>query len=343
MGMREVQALDSGSVRVQPTDSRKTQQPSVQADLSAKTEGPKGDQLVLRDGQPCNKGKIPASSDRTAFDDPPPKPHGKVSRKGTFYGYWGYNRAQYTNSDIHFKGSNFDFTLHDVKAADSPGGQSFKNARDFFSTLTVPQYNYRFGYYLEDNTSISVGQDHMKYVVVNGQTTGMSGTISPEASPEYSGMNQHSSHDPDGHTPVVISPEFLEYEHCDGLNLVDVQLEKTQDILTSRNGNHALSLMGNVGAGVVVTDTEVKLFGEDRPKGFHLSGYGVSWGTGLRATVCRNFFVQGNLKAGYINLPDVKFGDDRASQSFGYLEPSVVAGINVPLNGKKPKKQGPAG
>ena len=33
---------------------------------------------------------------------------------------WGYNRAQYSVSNIHFNGPGYDFILHDVAAADEP-------------------------------------------------------------------------------------------------------------------------------------------------------------------------------------------------------------------------------
>ena len=32
--------------------------------------------------------------------------------KGKFYFYWGGNRGSYTNSDIRFKGANYDFTIY---------------------------------------------------------------------------------------------------------------------------------------------------------------------------------------------------------------------------------------
>src|ERR1035437_6297194 len=41
-------------------------------------------------------------------------------RKGTFFFYWGYNRAAYTNSDIHLKGDGYDFTITDLRARDEP-------------------------------------------------------------------------------------------------------------------------------------------------------------------------------------------------------------------------------
>ena len=33
-------------------------------------------------------------------------------RKGAIFLYWGWNRAIYSNSDVHFRGNGYDFTLH---------------------------------------------------------------------------------------------------------------------------------------------------------------------------------------------------------------------------------------
>ena len=38
--------------------------------------------------------------------------------KHKMYIYWGWNRAFYTNSDIRFKGNNYDFTISKVIAKD---------------------------------------------------------------------------------------------------------------------------------------------------------------------------------------------------------------------------------
>ena len=42
--------------------------------------------------------------------------------KGKMYFYWGGNRDSYTNSDIRFKGANYDFTIYDVEVVDRPKG-----------------------------------------------------------------------------------------------------------------------------------------------------------------------------------------------------------------------------
>ncbi len=97
------------------------------------------------------------------------------SNKGKFFFFWGYNFSSYAKSDIHFTGPNYDFILHDVKAADRPtkfGSTYFDPSR-----LTIPQFNLHFGYYIKDNYSISLGWDHMKYVVDIPQQVKISGFI----------------------------------------------------------------------------------------------------------------------------------------------------------------------
>lgn len=44
------------------------------------------------------------------------------TKKGKFFISWGGNRESYTKSDIHFKGDDYDFTIHDATAKDKPKG-----------------------------------------------------------------------------------------------------------------------------------------------------------------------------------------------------------------------------
>ncbi len=64
-----------------------------------------------------------------------------ISRKGQFHVYWGWNVSSYTNSDITFKGDDYNFTLDDVEAFDRP---TPFNAHDYFNPaqLTIPQFNF---------------------------------------------------------------------------------------------------------------------------------------------------------------------------------------------------------
>ena len=110
----------------------------------------------------------------------------KVSNKGKFFVYWGWNWAGYSDSDIHFKGNNYDFTLRNVSAQDTPSKFSFKK---YFGikNLTKPQTNVRIGYFFKENYTISIGVDHMKYVVDKDQFANIDGTINLENNP-YNGV-----------------------------------------------------------------------------------------------------------------------------------------------------------
>ena len=85
-------------------------------------------------------------------------------RKGAIFLYWGWNRAIYSNSDVHFRGNGYDFTLHNMIAKDRPTDFSFD---DYLNPLrvTIPQTNARIGYFIKDNLALVLALDHMKYVM----------------------------------------------------------------------------------------------------------------------------------------------------------------------------------
>ena len=85
----------------------------------------------------------------------------KVTNKGKFFAYWGWNWTSYSDSDIRFKGENYDFTLSDVKARDTPSDFTFSKYFGI-TNITKPQTNFRLGYFFKENYTISVGVDHMK-------------------------------------------------------------------------------------------------------------------------------------------------------------------------------------
>ena len=90
-----------------------------------------------------------------------------AKHKGDIYLYWGWNRALYSNSDIHFIGENFNFRLENVKSHDVPSSDISNYINPF--NITIPQTNFRVGYFIQDNYAISAGFDHMKYVVEPGE------------------------------------------------------------------------------------------------------------------------------------------------------------------------------
>jgi hypothetical protein len=246
-------------------------------------------------------------------------------RKGNFFIYWGWNRAAYTTSDIHFSGNDYDFTLENVVAKDR---QSPFSAKLYFSpnTLSIPQYNLRIGYFFHDKYNISVGADHMKYVMEQFQTVKINGTIANGTS--FDGTYNDSD--------IEMSEDFLKFEHTDGLNYENIEVRRF-DVLFGRK-NFSFAANEGLGIGVLVPRTNTTLMNNERYDEFHLAGYGLSAVLSLNATFFKYFFVQMEWKGGFIHMPDIRttmFKSDRASQHFLFSQYNVVFGGNFRIPSKK--------
>ena len=246
-------------------------------------------------------------------------------RKGNFFIYWGWNRAAYTTSDIHFSGNDYDFTLENVVAKDR---QSPFSAKLYFSpnTLSIPQYNLRIGYFFHDKYNISIGADHMKYVMEQFQTVKINGTIANGTS--FDGTYNDSD--------IEMSEDFLKFEHTDGLNYENIEVRRF-DVLFGRK-NFSFAANEGLGIGVLVPRTNTTLMNNERYDEFHLAGYGLSAVLSLNATFFKYFYVQMEWKGGFIHMPDIRttmFKSDRASQHFLFSQYNVVFGGNFRIPSKK--------
>jgi hypothetical protein len=245
--------------------------------------------------------------------------------KGKIFVYWGWNRDHYSTSDIRFKGSNYDFTLSNVKADDKPKpfGIYFLKLNE----LTIPQTNFRVGYFFKENYTISLGLDHMKYVMRNDQTVKINGNINTGGA--YDGVYNNND--------IVLTSDFLLFEHTDGLNYVNVEVSRFDNLdnwLKFSVKNIDINLTEGVGVGMLYPRTNTTLLGKERYDEFHVSGYGLSAHVGLNITFFKYFFIQSNFKAGYINMQDIRTTKDKAdsaSQHFTYIENMYVFGARFNL------------
>ncbi|MES2543860.1 MAG: hypothetical protein V4548_03175 [Bacteroidota bacterium] len=260
-----------------------------------------------------------------AQDTGPKKEKFTAHNKGKFFLNWGGNREEYSKSDITFSGKDYNFTLYDVIAVDKPKGWHV----DYINPgrMTIPQNNFRMGYYFTDKYSISIGTDHMKYVMVKDQTVDISGEIDlPVGDPGF-GFNGVYNHD-----PKKLTQDFLMYEHTDGLNYVNSEITRLDDVSKIFRWNTdkiQLNTVLGVGGGLLFPKTNTTLMSRERHDDFHVSGYGMAVKVGLNLTIFKYFFIQTELKAGYINMPDIrttKSPDDRASQHFNFLQRNIVFG-----------------
>ncbi len=246
-------------------------------------------------------------------------------RKGSFYFYYGYNRSIYSKTNIHFSGPNYDFTLYDLKGADRPS--EFSATYFNPTTFSVPQYNYRLGYFITNNFAVSGGMDHMKYVVNHYQPTKISGVITEQASAKYAGTYLNHS--------IEMQPDLLEFEHTNGFNFASLDLEYVPTLLRCRKANFYLLWTTGIGGVWVITKTEVYVMGDGIDNRFHLSGYALAGKTGPRFEYKHRVFISAEAKGGYATLPDVLIKNsspERADHSLWFLEWYVVLGVNLRIH-----------
>lgn len=242
--------------------------------------------------------------------------------KGKIFVSWGWNKGAFTRSDIHFKGNDYNFTLKDVVAKDRQTGFSLRYFNP--TKITIPQYNFRIGYYINSKYSISFGFDHMKYVMKQDQTVKINGAISGSGT-EYDGTYNND--------PVKLTGDFLKFEHTNGLNFLNLEVRRMDNLINNKSlkiKNIDISVIEGIGAGVLYPKSDVTLLNYDRNDQWHVAGYGVDLVTGLNVTFFKHFFIQGEVKGGFINMPDIlttSFPDDRASQHFFFAQGNVNFGV----------------
>jgi hypothetical protein len=216
--------------------------------------------------QNSNDGNIETSSKKS------------LGEKGTMFVFWGWNRAMFSKSDIHFKGNGYDFVLHNVVAHDRPSDLSW----DYINPgeVSKPQFNFRLGYFIKDNLAIVIAQDHMKYVMDQDQTVDFTGHISD---PTYAAMVQNGQ--------VNLTDEkFLTFEHTDGLNYINLGVEKYKNLYAKENLEILWSYGG--GLGLMFPKSNVKIFGNERSDRFHVAGFGADVRTNINFVLWKRLMAR---------------------------------------------------
>ncbi|WP_293895221.1 hypothetical protein [Flavobacterium sp.] len=247
--------------------------------------------------------------------------------KGKFFVAFGGNRDTYTKSDIHFKGENFNFTVSNAEAHDKPKGWHVDYINP--ARFTIPQTNMKFGYFLNDHYAIALNIDHMKYIFLQNQTANVTGTINLPASDPGSVYNGTYNN-----TPVDFTDgTFLQFEHTNGLNYVHPEISRFDDLSKlfgiTNTDKFQINITEGIGAGFLYPRTDAIVLSKEDHDKFHIAGYGLSAKAGLNFTFFKYFFLQTELKGGYINMPDIEItynNSEKASQHFMFFESIIYFG-----------------
>ncbi len=246
-----------------------------------------------------------------------------TNNKHKFFFFWGYNRSAYAKSDITWKGPGYNFTLSDVEATDLSQGKFGPNYYDP-SLLTIPQFNFRIGFFLNDKYAIAAGWDHMKYRTKEGSIASFSGNIDNNISSRYGTLQNGDK--------IAIDNSYLKMEHSDGLNVLNFNIERHDLIYSLYEEKIGLKLVSGIGFGVDMPWTNSVTFGiknDDRP---HFSGVGAHAFIAPELIFYRRFFARATLQGGFASMWDIAItpksdkSDTHAEQTIWYLERSLVLG-----------------
>ncbi|MBC8110374.1 MAG: hypothetical protein H7Y04_04875 [Verrucomicrobia bacterium] len=243
-----------------------------------------------------------------------------IPRKGKFYFQWGYSREKYSKSDIRFTGPGYDFTAKKAIARDDP--EKFTLDKYFNPVkLTIPQFDLRIGYFLSERYSLSVGWDHLKYVVFDNQNVLINGYIDKNQYPAYGGIFKDT---------LVNFGYYSHYELTDGANFARINLDRYQTVWKSRNKKSYLDLIAGAGIGVLIPNPTIRILDKRLPNKFMWGGFGVAVNAAIRFSFWKHFYLQAEVKGGYLDFLRVRTNSknraDKATQTFSYAQASIQAG-----------------
>lgn len=248
------------------------------------------------------------------------------SIKGMYF-QWGYNKESYTKSRIHIEMSNGnEFTLHDVKAKDKPDFDAiYKSPLE----ISIPQYNYRIGFYLNDKKTkaIEINFDHTKYVVTDWQTVKVTGLIDNKL------VNELRVLDP---------KKFLHFEHTDGANWFHFNYVYQIDFFSKYIDKPKITTIFKVGTGFNIPRTDFTWKGNRFNNNFHIAGYNFAFECGTRIYISPKLFLELTGKTGFVNYVNALVNTEiekgnRATHNFGYVEGIATLGYDITFLKKKKK------
>ncbi len=241
---------------------------------------------------------------------------GKRLLKGMYF-QWGYNTEWYTKSTLHFKGSvdgiPHDFTLYKLNGHDRNDMASIAKRP---LELTIPQYNYRVGFYLnaDHSRAIELNFDHTKYIAFDDQRVHAKGFI---------GNRQFD-------TDTSFTGQQVHLEHTNGANFYHFNYVRQYTLASHRDKQPLLTLLWKAGAGFMIPKTDVTLFGKRLDNKFHLAGYCLAAEGGARWYFSKKFFLEGTAKTGFVNYTNALTVDGgKAQHSFGYVELIGTFGYDI--------------
>ncbi|OQP49298.1 hypothetical protein A4H97_28570 [Niastella yeongjuensis] len=237
------------------------------------------------------------------------------SHKGEFYFSWGYNKEWYTQSNLHIVQPelNSDYTFKGIRAHDHPGWDEGL----FNRALTIPQYNYRIGYFFKDDLGIEINFDHTKYII-DHQDAHRTGKKDGKPLDETIKWNEENG---------------FYYFLNNGANFLLFNIVKRWHLYEQSNQKVRIDMLGKAGVGPVVPHVDNQLDGFSNNPDFQIGGWNLGVEQAIRATFYKYVYLEFAHKIDYARYGHLNIYKGEAHQAFGTYELILNLGVNIP--GKK--------
>lgn len=247
----------------------------------------------------------------------------QTNSKGTAFGYFGYNRAAYTDGDLGLTSSGYNVRLSNVSFSDNGNYEGLKN---YFSSegLQNFQFNAHLGYYFRHKWAITVGIDNYSIFMDPEQRVTVNGNIAPGEHGIFVG----------NYEDFILNMENMHFAYSQtvGFHVVRLGILNSQQLYQTRDNKFAVISNVGGGFGLVVSNSDYK-FGNFTHRGASsVSGLAIVGNASARLVFVQHIFLQMGLSGGLINHGSIqlsRYEDDLGKHRNGFLSPELSLGVNV--------------
>jgi hypothetical protein len=239
-------------------------------------------------------------------------------RRGEFYFSWGYNTEWYTKSNVKISqpelGNNYAFK--NIQGHDHRGWDEGL----FSKALTIPQYNYRIGYFFgnKKDLGIEINFDHTKFIFPDGPAH-IKGSLNGK------GVDS---------TVNFTRANGFYYYLNNGANFLLFNIVKRWHWTSNKKETIKLDGLGKFGIGPVIPHVDNSFFGNANNPNFQLGGWNTGVEGALRSTFYRHIYLEVAGKLDYARYSNLKIYKGTAKHAFGTAE--VILNLGYTFNtGKK--------
>jgi hypothetical protein len=244
----------------------------------------------------------------------------RSNRKGEIYFSWGYNTEWYTHSNIRVNQPELGnyYSFRHVRAHDHKGWDEGL----FSKPLTIPQYNYRLGYFFNQakGLAIEINFDHTKYIFADQQVR-LTGTLN--GSPKQVDT-----------TVDFNAANGFYYFLNNGANFLLFNIVKRWHLEQFADGKIKLDILGKAGIGPVIPHVENSFFGQKNKPDFQFGGWNTGIEGAIKATFFNTVYLEFANKLDYARYSHLHIYKGKAKQAFGSYQLILNLGFTIPA-GKK--------